>query len=99
MKVESPWDEGFKDFWSLERVGSLNSLSALSFNLHCVVQKPFVQRCFSLWYGFEFLGVVPLHGFLLLTYYNYIYIICKYYLEIYIYILCCSFVDCFGLQM
>ena len=26
MKVESPWDEGFKDFWSLERVGSLNSL-------------------------------------------------------------------------
>lgn len=97
MKVESPWDEGFKDFWSLERVGSLNSLSALSFNLHCVVQKPFVQRCFSLWYGFEFLGVVPLHGFLLLTYYNYIYIICKYYLEIYI--LCCCFVDCFGLQM
>ena len=66
MKVESPWDEGFKDFWSLERVGSLNSSSALSFNLHCVVQKPFVQRCFSLWYGFEFLGVVPLHGFLLL---------------------------------
>ena len=52
----------------------LNSLSALSFNLHCVVQKPFVQRCFSLWYGFEFLGVVLLHGFLLLTYYNYIYV-------------------------
>ena len=29
MKVESLWDEGFKDFWILERVGSLNSLSAL----------------------------------------------------------------------